>query len=214
MSHELQSTEIKDLVSALVKVQSEIRDAEKNAKGQVGKDTSYRYADLGSVIDATRDLFAKNQLVVTQLSTVQDGKPVLVTQLMHESGQWLRSVMLIMNERGTAQGFGSGLTYARRYALAAIAGITQADDDGHDASARGSKTGGTPALQPKDRALKLATIREMIAAVNETEANFIPHAGRMCKRPITKLEDMSDTEIQSSLSMLSQMVDKRTAGQR
>jgi hypothetical protein len=129
----MQSNEIKDLVAALVKVQAEIRDAEKNAKGQVGHQT-YNYANLDSVIDATRAPLAKHGLVVTQLGDITEMGPVLVTMLMHTSGQWLKSVMPIINGKGDAQGFGSATTYARRYSLGAITGITQTDDDGEAAA--------------------------------------------------------------------------------
>lgn len=138
-----QSDDIQELVKSLIEVQDEIRDVEKASKGQVGQQV-YWYANLESVIEATRVPFARNGLVVSQLSGVHEGKMVLITLLMHSSGQWLKSVMPVMNERNTAQSLGSGLTYARRYSLAALAGVTQTDDDGEEASKPALKPSGAP----------------------------------------------------------------------
>lgn len=141
----LQSDEIKELVAALVKVQSDIRDAEKNS---VNPHFKNQYANLEAVIEATRAPFAKHGLVVTQLGTVSEFGPTLVTVLMHTSGQWIRSVVPILNERNSAQGMGSAISYARRYALSAIAGITQVDDDGEAASSAMANVTLKPVSEP------------------------------------------------------------------
>lgn len=205
MSHELQSSEIKDLVSALVKVQSEIRDAEKNSTNPHFKS---QYANLESVIGATREPLAKNNLVVTQQGSFVDGKPVLITTLMHSSGQWLRSTMPVLNDKNNAQGLGSALSYARRYALAAIAGITQVDDDGNDASSRGSKTGGAPAFDASTRAARLDQIKSMVKVLGRTEAQFADHCTRTFNRKIESTSQLNDQEIQQSIVMLNQFMDE------
>ena len=60
----------------------------------------------------------------------------LRTTLAHKSGQWIASELTLPNDRmGGIQGMGSALTYARRYALAAMVGVAQDDDDGEGAMA-------------------------------------------------------------------------------
>ena len=58
----------------------------------------------------------------------------LVTILTHESGEWISQEMSVPVTKPDAQGAGSCLTYMRRYALAAVVGVVQADDDGNAAS--------------------------------------------------------------------------------
>ena len=60
----------------------------------------------------------------------------LVTTLLHTSGQWMRSELLVTPKDETSQAMGSALTYARRYALCAMVGVAQVDDDGNAASGR------------------------------------------------------------------------------
>jgi hypothetical protein len=66
-------------------------------------------------------------------------KAMLVTTIMHSSGQWMRSVCPIITAKQDAQGMGAGITYMRRYAMCAMLGITQDDDDGNSASGISNK---------------------------------------------------------------------------
>jgi hypothetical protein len=58
----------------------------------------------------------------------------LTTILAHESGEWISQEMSLPVSKVDAQGAGSAITYMRRYALAAVVGVVQADDDGNAAS--------------------------------------------------------------------------------
>ena len=122
------SDEIKDLASALSKLQGEIVDASKDKKGY-----GYNYADLSQVLDITRPLLSKYGLSVTQLLYSELDSMGVETCLLHESGQWISSRASIVVERGKgmilAQSAGSVVTYLRRYALAALVGICQTDND-------------------------------------------------------------------------------------
>jgi hypothetical protein len=125
------SENIGELAKALSKFQSEVGDVHKSRQGY-----GYKYADLCSVLDTVRPLCAKNGLSVSQLCvSPEDPERVGVeTVLMHESGQWISSVFHMPVEEkkplSSAQTAGVVITYARRYALAAVLGITQTDDDG------------------------------------------------------------------------------------
>jgi len=60
---------------------------------------------------------------------------VLDTRLLHSSGEWIEGRMTLPVSKADAQGYGSALTYARRYGLCAAVGIAPEDDDGNAASA-------------------------------------------------------------------------------
>ncbi|KAG1445345.1 hypothetical protein G6F57_017589 [Rhizopus arrhizus] len=53
---------------------------------------------------------------------------------MHESGEWISDTLVMPLPKQDPQGYGSAMPYARRYALAAITGVYQDDDDGNAAS--------------------------------------------------------------------------------
>jgi hypothetical protein len=130
----MQSSEsINELAKALSLAQGEITGALKDSANPFFKS---HYADLASCWDACRVALSKNGLAVTQFPTTQDGSTFLETTLLHSSGQWMRSSLIIRAKDDTAQAQGSGITYARRYALCAVVGVAQVDDDGNAASGR------------------------------------------------------------------------------
>jgi hypothetical protein len=125
------SLEISKLALALLKAQREITFAAKDATNPHFKNT---YANLESVIDAVKPALNANGIVFIQsFSPSESGKLNLTTRLMHESGEWLEDELTMPLQKADAQGYGSAATYSRRYALAAITGLYQADDDGTEA---------------------------------------------------------------------------------
>jgi hypothetical protein len=129
-----QSTEVKELFTALNKAQGQIKGAVKDANNPFFKS---KYADLESVWDACRDALTKNGLSVIQTTEYNlDAGTCVVTTLAHNSGQWIRGSLPIMAVKPDPQGVGSAITYARRYALAAIVGVVQVDDDAESAMSR------------------------------------------------------------------------------
>jgi hypothetical protein len=75
-------------------------------------------------------------LAVTQTSRYTTDGLMLVTTLLHSSGEWISGEMPVLTKDASPQAQGSGLTYARRYALAAIVGVYQTDDDAEAAQGR------------------------------------------------------------------------------
>ena len=129
-----QSESIANLAKALSIVQGKLTYAKKDSKNPFFKSN---YADLESVWDACRDLLSNNGLAVSQfpgLYSDLDKSMSLVTILTHESGEYITQEMSVPVSKADAQGAGSALTYMRRYALAAVVGVVQADDDGNAAS--------------------------------------------------------------------------------
>lgn len=124
-----------ELFSALAKAQAELENASKNAANPHFRS---RYADLAEVLNTTRPVLARHGLSVLQ-STNFDGELGAVfvqTVLAHASGGHVTATSSCTVSKGDAQALGSATTYLRRYALAAIAGIAQEDDDGNAAAVR------------------------------------------------------------------------------
>ena len=130
------SESIDKLAAALCKAQAEMGGAVKDAKNPFFKSS---YADLTSVIKAIKEPFANNGLSYSQFPVTSEGGGGVgvVTVLLHSSGQWLESEFYLPLAKKDPQGGGSAITYARRYALQAMAGIPTADDDAEAAMMRG-----------------------------------------------------------------------------
>lgn len=126
----MQSENINELVTALAKAQGQMRGAVKDSTNPHFKS---RYADLASVWEACREPLCENGLAIIQTMGMEGDKQALVTTLGHSSGQWIRSTVVLPLQKGTPQDLGSCITYCRRYALAAMVGIFQEDDDGERA---------------------------------------------------------------------------------
>lgn len=116
--------------TAFIKAQSEVKTALKDSKNPFYKT---KYADLNSVWDACRDAIHGNGFAVTQLGGFEGTQPILITLLIHSSGQWIRSDLPLICEKPTPQAYGSAITYMRRYGLESIMGICRDDDDGEAA---------------------------------------------------------------------------------
>src|SRR6202795_3981153 len=127
------SETINELATALSKAQGEITGALKDSANPFFKS---KYADLASCWDACRSALSKNGLAVIQSPETEGTGTFLVTTLMHSSGQWMRSSLIVQPKDETPQAMGSAITYARRYALCAAVGVAQVDDDGNAASGR------------------------------------------------------------------------------
>ena len=125
------SENINELAAALSRAQGAIKGA---LKDSINPHFKAKYADLASTWDACREQLAKNELSVVQMPDVSDTGGIAVeTILMHSSGQWISSRFVMPVPKPDAHGVGSAITYARRYALAAMVGIAPEDDDGNKA---------------------------------------------------------------------------------
>lgn len=127
------SADIGKLAEALNKAQGQIKGAVKDNTNPFFKQS---YADLSSVWDACREGLNKNGLAVTQTMAGTAEVTEVVTTLMHTSGQWINGKLAIKPVKVDPQAVGSAITYARRYALAAIVGVCPSDDDANLASGK------------------------------------------------------------------------------
>lgn len=129
----MQSESIGALAAALSKAQADITGALKDSSNPFFKS---KYADLASCWDACRKQLAANGLSVMQTTRMTEQGLMLVTTLAHSSGEWMAGEMPVLTKDSSPQAQGSGITYARRYALAAIVGLAQIDDDAEAAQGR------------------------------------------------------------------------------
>lgn len=161
----LKSSDIADLAKALAKAQGELENASKNSANPHFKS---RYADLAEVLNTVRPVFSRYGISVVQHPAYADGIVSVETSLLHESGQYISSIISAPASKLDAQGVGSAITYCRRYALAALAGIAQEDDDGEAAVGRTK-----PAVKVD---AKLAKGIESATTIDELQAawNAIP----------------------------------------
>lgn len=126
------SEKINALAEALAKAQGEMKNAVKGCDNPFFKS---KYADLAECLNVAREPLSKNGLSIFQANEgiVESNKLAVTTLIMHSSGQFIKVTSSYPIQKNDAQGFGSTLTYARRYSLAAALGLAQEDDDGNSA---------------------------------------------------------------------------------
>lgn len=124
------SESITKLASALCKAQAMIAAVHKDSDNPFFKS---KYADLAAVWDAVRGPFTSNGLCVLQEPSSENGRVILTTTVLHESGEYVRSSLNVPVGKQDAQGYGSAITYCRRYSLQSVAGVAPEDDDGNGA---------------------------------------------------------------------------------
>ena len=123
---------INELSAALVKAQTALEGVAKDKANPFFKS---KYADLSSVVGALKDPLTKNGLAYTQVMHDADNAAKVETVIIHSSGEWLScGIISVPVSKHDAQGYGSALTYARRYSLSAAFGVAPEDDDGNAAA--------------------------------------------------------------------------------
>lgn len=130
--NEYQSQDTTKLAAALMQVQRDLQPAIKDAANPF---TLNRYATFNCVMDTCREVLLANGIWLCQYPVqVEVGHMGLVTKLTHaESGQWQASLAVVPLPKADPQGYGSCITYAKRYSLTAMLGMVTEDDDGEGA---------------------------------------------------------------------------------
>ncbi len=159
------SESIKEVAAALAKAQAGIRNAAQDKTNPAFKS---KYADLASVWEACRHHLSANGIAVVQAPAADGPKVTVTTILAHSSGEWLSCDLTVTADKGTAQGIGSAITYARRYGLSSMVGVApgddiadEGDDDGNVASGRQApppKAAPKPAPKPLDAARQVLVV--------------------------------------------------------
>lgn len=131
------SPTLANLAAALSAAQGEIEGA---VKGKTNPHFKSAYADLASVWEACRAPLSKHKLSIVQPVSASGPQVTVTTILLHASGEWISADLTMTAQQSTPQAIGSCITYARRYALAAMVGIAPEDDDGNAASQPNGRT--------------------------------------------------------------------------
>ena len=177
-----QSEKINELAIALSKARTTFKPVEKD-----GTNPHFRskYASLESIVKATEPSLTKNGLLLIQLPDMIDGKPVLVTTLIHtESGQSLSTYAPLLPVKQDSQSLGAAITYMKRYSWATIVGLpgTDIDDDGESERERQEEKK-TPIS-----AAQLAELRKFVNGDQKRMDNML--AWLKSKHKVTAIEDM------------------------
>lgn len=199
-----QSASLAALAAALAKAQGQMSAAKKDA---VNPHFKSKYADLASVWDACRDVLSANGLAIMQrVGAAADGVCV-TTMLVHSSGEWVKDTCVMPVVQRTPQGVGSAITYARRYALAALVGVAAEDDDGN-AATHGPpppQLGARPApSQASPRQSRTETVKEKLKRgltvvdqkAGETEAEATARTAREQQAGPSKTEESLQASVQ------------------
>lgn len=156
------SDSLTKIAPALVAALGKIEGA---AKKKTNPGFKSKYADLETVIDASRDILTENGLTLIQLpGPIANGCLSLETILLHESGEFISHEGALPLGKQDPQGAGSALTYLRRYAQMAALNMPAVDDDGEAAHGRGqyaarsvaTPNGPPPAATPEPAGRKSA----------------------------------------------------------
>ena len=144
-----------DILTALSDAQAKMEDAEKNQEATITASRKYDYSDLSSVYAVFRKIIGEVGLSVVVRFPVD--KSAIHIILAHDSGQWIDYGEYPLGNAEKHQDRGSALTYARRYALAAVWGIAPKGDD--DDGKAGNDSLGKPAPRHVNKVFNTAAER-------------------------------------------------------
>ncbi|WP_409192577.1 ERF family protein [Bradyrhizobium sp. RDM4] len=159
------SEHIGQIAAALARAQADLTNPEKTLTAQIRSpflrddDRTFRYASLASGLDIVRKTLSQQEIATIQTTRVETATGIiqLTTLLAHASGEWISSnwPVCALKDVEAPHRMGAALTYARRYALFALVGITGEDDlDAPDAVAAPPATGPHPASGAKAKPAK------------------------------------------------------------
>lgn len=146
------SESVGKIAGALSKAQGKLQSIAPGGRGEFGT-----YVTLGDVIETIRPVLTEHELAVVQTGGWNDGRVTLTTRLMHSSGEWIEGTaetpLAEPSERQAKiitrpQLVGMATAYLRRFGLAAMFSLAQADSDGEAATPGAVRSFGTLPAQP------------------------------------------------------------------
>lgn len=191
------------LASAMAAAFAEIEGATKGALGQVGQQ-KYKYANIESVIGAIKPALINHSLFFTQHCEPSDRGVTVETWLHHAGGQSLSlGKLFVPANKQDAQGFGSALTYCRRYALVTAFGVPVEDDDGN-AAAKGQSQQGTVSPPARVSDEMRDRIIQLCEAVGGGQSSVICNAYK-----VESLADLTPSQGEAVISRLNEKLDAK-----
>jgi hypothetical protein len=162
---------MKQIATALLKAQSEMSNPKKGATNPFFKS---KYADLNAIREAVIPILNQNGISVLQPIVHVDGKNFVKTILLHESGELMESLTeIIYNKVNDAQAQGSGISYARRYALQSFVCVGSADDDGNNAVQPKPKATTEILKKAKQGGFTIEQVKAKYEVTTQQETEFI-----------------------------------------
>ena len=210
------SETITELSKAFAKMQMELEQPLKNANNPFFKS---KYVPLENVVDSITKASSKHGLSFTQFpSSDESGNVTVGTMVMHESGEWIEyDPIRLKPVKNDPQAVGSAITYAKRYALSAIFGITSDnDDDGNEATQLGRTT---PKAVPKKQVSTTSNKipKEVVKAYEDGIKSVIDRTGKndgsitrwFCEKlGVIKIEDITMEQISLADGLLKKLENK------
>lgn len=204
------SESITNLATALAKAQSLIKPAIYDSNNPHFRS---RYASLTSVMEACRDALSANQIAVIQDAEVNDKTVTVTTMLLHASGEFISSSLSMPFAQATPQAIGSSLTYAKRYSLSSLVGITSDEDDDGEAGSNSPKSQGFKDVQvtPAKEQTKPATTSNTTEAKPKPKESKETRAKRLNARKVQIREIFqTSTTLGMNISALKEFISKVT----
>lgn len=222
------SPSIAKLAEALSKAQGVIKSPKKDktavVKMKSGGEYRYNYSDLADLLEAIRQPFAANGLVMVQVPfKTPDYNIGIATRIMHSSGEWIEGTLVMPVTDASPQALGSVITYGRRYSAGPMAGVaSEDDDDGNAATGNNAKTKAKdrpappvarnepppapPEPEPKKKAATLfdSTNRVHLDLIKAKLTDKVPDtlwdeiAARLQGKPIDQLRAITDAVVAES----------------
>ena len=187
---------MKSIATALAAAQINMGKALKQASNPHFRS---KYADLGSVMDACLPALNERGIAVIQPTGENELGRFVETILIHgESGEQLSCRVPLIVNKNDMQGYGSAVTYARRYGLMAMAGIAPEDDDGNAAAKAAPKQ----EAPKKISAEQFQAINDLIFDTETDEAKFCAYY------KVEELHDMNAKQATEAAAMLTKKKSK------
>lgn len=171
------------LIDALVKAQEDMQHATDNA---ANPHFNSKYATLEQVIDTVKPILAKHKIMFQQISHDVHGGGVAIETIFYGHGSEFRTgIVKIPLDKNTCQGYGSALTYCRRYSLSLACGIgSEKDDDGNKAESFPKKIIATSKKPNRsDVEYQLLTDSGKVVAETKDASHFFDYCKRHLKDP-------------------------------
>lgn len=173
----IRSDSINEIAAALAAAQAKFPTIAKDKKARIQSAKGayeYKYADLADVLSAIRPALTEAGIAICQSTDIAEKGYVMETTLIHSSGQWIGSRILLDRWPEPKQ-LGIEMTYLRRYAICALAGVASDDDTDADVlEQKGQKRQGKPETPEAPRRVGLdqgvmETLVEKIKSAGSTE---------------------------------------------
>jgi len=188
------SNEINEIAKALCLAQSAMTGAKKDSKNPFFKSN---YSDLASVMEAISLPFAANGLCFVQAAEASEQRVSVTTRIIHTSGQWLEATTELPPTKADAQGWGSAITYAKRYGLQALCGVPSVDDDGQEAVKRVA----APKVAPINKK-QAEEISLLIEGTGTDKVEFLNYYSTRAGSKITELNQFPKDLFEQAVAVL------------